>query len=97
MTVFECRDYRHAWEPMDAGKEPGGWWRIMRCSRCRSTREEHLNKRGEIIDGVAGKNRKYQYVPGFLRKPGSGRMTEEEKGALRLYDIQQVIKAQRNG
>lgn len=74
-----CRDYRHAWQPHEGGKNSRGWWRTLRCDRCETLRTEHLDSRGDVL------TRRYRYPQDYLVRGGP--LTAGERGLLRLRHI----------
>lgn len=81
-----CRDMRHAWAPytVEAATVGSrrGWRQRVRCTRCLTIRTRLLSAAGHVIGGAT-----YAYPDGYLAPPGSGRMTESERDALRLRSL----------
>jgi len=81
-----CRDMRHAWAPYTV--EPAtvgggrGYRQSVRCERCRTIRRRFLDDRGRVVGGTS-----YVYPDGYLSPPGEGRMTDEDRAALRLRGL----------
>lgn len=84
-----CRDYQHSWAPSTGGKEKGGWYRTLVCTRCTTERREHLDKWGYV------ETRSYKYPEGFLVQGGGGPLTADERGFLRLRNIDPSAKLPR--
>lgn len=73
-----CRDLMHAWAPHTAKKVKGGYLRTLRCARCRSIKEQTLDKWGYVTGS------KMLYVEGYLMPAGSGRLSKNDRASLRL-------------
>lgn len=75
-----CRRWGHAWMPWryQPDPEPGVVSRtILRCLRCK-------NKARDDMDGSGYSERDIDYVDGYLAPRGMGRLTREDRAALRL-------------
>lgn len=84
-----CRDYQHSWAPSTGGKEKGGWYRTLVCNRCTTERREHLDKWGYVT------SRSYKYPEGFLVEGGGGPLSQDERGFLRIMNINPDAKLPR--
>lgn len=84
--TLECRDYQHAWVPYDGGRRGSGWFRVLRCQRCKVKRHQNLLNDGSI------QSTWYDYAdnPNYLVK--GGRLTAREKNAIRLHDLKKMEK-----
>lgn len=84
-TIQECRDYGHSWVTYDGGHE-GRYhrFRVLICHRCETERRQLLNLKGAVL------KYNYKYQPGYQLEGGP--MTAEERGQLRLYDLDQFEK-----
>lgn len=66
--VLACRELGHVWRPHaveivrsgERSKRIGGYLRIMRCSQCRTERQQLLDSRGSVIRNG------YHYPDGYL-------------------------------
>jgi hypothetical protein len=83
----ECRDWGHSWRAYTVSFEQRGslWEETLRCSRCISFRHRKISGKS----GMVVKTR-YTYRPGYLI-PGWGRMSKDDKGALRLAVLEQML------
>lgn len=82
--TLECRDYQHAWSPYDGGRRGHGWFRVLRCQRCKVKRHQNLHRNGEV------QSTWYDYSdnPAYLVQ--GGRLAPHEKNAIRLHDLQKM-------
>lgn len=81
---LHCREMNHNWRPYTVGGHPdGGYERVLRCTRCRTRRVQHLTASGAVISS------KYIYPDGYESK-GLGRIVGEGRDALRLESIKRV-------
>lgn len=82
---LHCRELGHLWRPWKAGHHPdGGYTRTLRCTRCRTKREQELSERGMVMTS------RYIHPEGYLSE-GIGRITGEGRGLLRLASIKRVL------
>jgi hypothetical protein len=73
----ECRfELGHSWHRHKAYRAPGGYVRIVKCSRCQNKRKR-LYQRGRIVSA--------DYIPaeGFAAPKGIGHFTADDLAALR--------------
>lgn len=86
-----CRDLGHTWRPYTAriDDEGTGYIRVMRCARCKTEREQALDRRGLVQSGG------YHYPDGYQAPAGTGRLAADGRGALRLESTLRLI--QKNG
>lgn len=82
-----CRDLGHTWRPFNARWDPeqDGYIRVLRCSRCKTERSQLLSATGMVDSGS------YDYPDGYQAPPGTGRLTGEGRGALRLESVMRLI------
>ena len=75
-----CRDLLHAWQPHDAwfDKDKREYRRVLRCARCGTERRSWVTQSG-IQHGVY-----YAYKPGYRAPDGTGFLSKDERGAVRL-------------
>ncbi len=75
-----CRDLQHSWSPYTAHRDKGQVIRVLNCTRCVAKKEQTLDNEGYIL------STHMKYPPGYLR-PGEGRLTREERAALRIRNL----------
>lgn len=82
---LHCRELGHLWRPYRAGRHPdGGFERTLRCSRCRTRRQQSLSSTGMVLTN------QYIHPEGYLSE-GIGRIVGEGRGILRLESIMRVL------
>lgn len=82
---LHCRELGHLWRPFTAGRHAdGGFERVLRCTRCKTKRQQSLNSRGMIMSN------QYIHPEGYLTE-GIGRIVGEGRGLLRLESISRVL------
>jgi hypothetical protein len=94
----DCRDLGHRWRRVGPTKWVRGeahYAQPLSCTECGSERVRRLDASGYPIGND------YDYIEGFLRPPGSGRMTAADKAAMRLGMMgdraEIVYHSERNG
>lgn len=82
-----CRDMGHTWRPFMARIIEGGnaYDRTLRCGRCKTERAQTISTNGLILSG------NYNYPDGYQTPKGSGRITGNGRGALRLESTLRLI------
>lgn len=60
-----CRTDQHVWRPQAVevvreGRSLGGYVRVMRCSQCRTERQQVIDTRGNVLSN------RYNYADGYL-------------------------------
>jgi hypothetical protein len=81
-THIECRDFGHSWRPLAATWLDGGnLERVLTCARCSTRRYQILDRQGYVLSGH------YAYADHYLIE-GIGRMTADDRAAVRLASIQ---------
>lgn len=85
-AFLTCRDFGHTWKAFRAYAEGGGYVRILKCPRCKTEREQTLDRRGMVIASH------YIYPEGYQAPKGSGRMDSEGRGALRLVSVMRQVE-----
>jgi|UPI00055CEBCE hypothetical protein len=84
---LQCRDFGHNWRPHTATRRgDGGYDRTLVC-RCKARRIQVLDSYGRIV------NTHYEYPEGYQMPKGSGRISSDDKGVLRLASIEQNLEA----
>jgi hypothetical protein len=86
-----CREMGHLWKPFSA------WWnaeercysRTLRCTRCKTDREQLLSSQGAIVSSH------YDYPDGYQRE-GLGRISGLGRDRLRLETMTRLIKDKEN-
>ena len=76
-----CRDLMHAWAPLTAKRVKTGYTRTLVCSRCATHKEQTLDRDGYITGS------KMKYPDHYLRPPGEGRLTKDERADLRVRNL----------
>ena len=79
-----CRDIQHSWAPYTARKtntRPLRYVRVLRCTRCSAKKEQVLDGQGFIL------RTRMRYPAGYLRPPGNGRLTREDRARLRIRNV----------
>lgn len=86
-TFLHCRELGHNWRPYTAkkrrAKDGGGFIRTLRCTRCKTTREQEIDRTGMV------QTNKYEHPEGYLHK-GMGRIVGEGRGLLRLESLKRL-------
>lgn len=59
---LKCRELGHIWQPFTVSREGTGFLRRLRCSSCKTIREQLLDSRGHVIRNG------YKYADGYLAK-----------------------------
>ena len=78
-TNLICRDLAHAWLPCTARKiKGGGFERTLICDRCSAIKAQVLDKHAAVLKSSM------KYAVGYTRPKGAGRLTAEDRAALRL-------------
>ena len=92
VEVLKCRTLGHAWEQYDGRKRTRGTFDVMyRCERlCGVRKHEIWNSRGVVIKSVILYPRTLDGAQAYLMPPGSGRISREDKGILRIARITQT-------
>lgn len=80
MDFALCRDLLHAWVPHDAyfDENKREYRRVLRCARCRTERRSWVTMQG-IQHGTS-----YGYREGYRAPEGTGFLSREERGAVRI-------------
>jgi len=86
-TSLKCRDLHHSWNHYTAGRKGRGYERTLVCKGCDTLKVQSLSSRGMIL------KTKYQYIEGYLRPKGLGRVTKEENALIRLQSIIKVVES----
>jgi hypothetical protein len=87
-SFIMCRDMGHMWRPFMARISPewqNAYDRTLRCGRCKTERAQVIGLDGQILRSG------YVYTDGYLTPLGSGRITGEGRGALRLESTLRLI------
>jgi len=80
---LQCRDFGHNWRPHTAERRAdGGFDRILVC-RCHARRHQVLDSYGRIVSSH------YEYPEGYQLPRGSGRISSDDKGILRIASIEE--------
>lgn len=86
-SFLYCREMGHNWRPFSArrirAKDGGGFLRTLRCTRCKTTREQEISRAGLVFSN------KYIHPEGYLHK-GMGRIVGEGRGVLRLESLKRL-------
>jgi hypothetical protein len=80
---LQCRDFGHNWRPHTATRrDDGGFDRVLVC-RCHAQRHQILDSYGRIVGSH------YAYPDGYQMPRGSGRISSDDKGILRIASIEE--------
>jgi hypothetical protein len=86
---LQCRDFGHNWRPHTAARrDDGGYDRSLVC-RCKARRIQVLDSYGRIVATH------YEYPDGYQLPKGTGRISSDDKGVLRLASIEQNMEVPR--
>lgn len=85
----KCRSWGHAWDYTTVQKQGVIYLQGLVCLRCTAERYVKINSRSGVSTGG-----RYSYPDGYLFK-GGGALTPEERGELRLAEIQGHIPTRR--
>lgn len=82
-----CRDMGHIWRPYTARIVEGGrgYERTMRCSRCRTERQQMLSASGVVLSGH------YSYQDGYKAPSSVGFLSHDARSGLRLESTLRLI------
>jgi hypothetical protein len=81
-----CRDIGHSWRPAHAGiGEGGAWERVLRCQRCRTERQQTVQRDGAVYGNS------YSYPVGYLAPKGLGAYDSDARSSLRLASLQRLV------
>lgn len=86
---IECRRYQHAWKAYDVEVDGRVYVESTICRRCKTIRKQRI----EISTGNYVGGSTYSYPEGYV-VPG-GRLTETERGALRLINARRTVANKR--
>ncbi|WP_037569927.1 hypothetical protein [Phaeacidiphilus oryzae] len=82
---LQCRDFGHNWRPHTAmRRDDGGFDRTLVC-KCKARRVQVLDSYGRIVATH------YEYPDGYQMPKGSGRISSDDKGILRIASIEQDV------
>lgn len=81
-----CREMGHNWRPWAAQWNPEEhcFDRVLRCTRCKTKREQSLSSSGSVVTSH------YEYPEGYQHK-GFGRISGEGRDRLRLESVTRAI------
>jgi hypothetical protein len=87
-----CRDFGHSWRPYTAEWIPQHrhYQETLACQRCSTARIRLLNEWGGLLAN------RYAYADGYLVH-GVGRLTGDDRDALRLAGLEAVMRATSEG
>jgi hypothetical protein len=81
-----CRDIHHAWIYQSVKRASDGFTRRLACVTCGAFKLQHLDRNGYIEKST------YEYPEGYVRPPGSGRITADENAIMRILSINQAAR-----
>lgn len=82
---LHCRELNHNWRPYNVGRHrDGGFERVLRCSRCKARKYQHLSTDGMLVGSP-----RLEYPDGYLHT-GNGRITGTSRGVLRLASLSRM-------
>lgn len=81
-----CREIGHNWKPWAAQWVPEDqcYERVLRCTRCKTRRNQTLSSQGAVIAS------NYEYPDGYEHK-GFGRISGQGRDTLRLESLTRLI------
>lgn len=81
-----CRDMGHIWRPFTARLGPGNTYeRTLRCSRCKTERQQTLSSGGVVLSGH------YTYEPGYRAPSSVGFLSRDARSTLRLESTLRLL------
>jgi hypothetical protein len=84
-AFVHCRTMGHVWAQRTVEHVKEGFFQVLGCKTCPTTKEQVINRRGEIIAS------KTNYAEGYLIK-GLGRLRADTKSVLRLESVKRYLK-----
>lgn len=83
---LECRTLGHLWRPFQADwkRNDNAYLLTLLCNRCNTTRNQWLDRYGDVIKG------NYEYEEGYQHQ-GMGRIVGRGRSALRLESLTRII------
>lgn len=83
---LHCRDFGHSWRSHSARYLPDQrvYERTLRCSRCRTLRNQWISERGDYL------RTGYKYAAHYQMR-GVGRLTVDHRAQLRLASVQRDV------
>ncbi|MFE9834100.1 hypothetical protein ACFYP4_02955 [Streptomyces sp. NPDC005551] len=85
--ALACRDQGHTWRVYDIdGDSDSGFTRYYRCA-CKALLEQGLDADGLIV------SRRIKYPKGYQMPAGTGRLSREGRGTIRLASAQSDLRA----
>jgi hypothetical protein len=84
---LECRTLSHNWRPFQAEwkRDEGAYLVVYLCHRCNTTRNQWLDRWGDVVKG------NYEYDEGYQHK-GMGRIVGRGRSALRLESLTRIMR-----
>jgi hypothetical protein len=88
MLDTPCRDLGHSWALLDTRylRGKGHYLQTFLCHFCTSEKERWIDTDGYIT------RKSYKYADNYLREPGTGRMSRDEKADLRLSHLKALAR-----
>ena len=81
---IDCRMFQHSWRPFDVHLAGPVYVQEIQCRTCKTTKELHIDRStGEVVKRGA-----YKYPEGY--RVDGGKLTEEERGSLRLISVRRT-------
>lgn len=80
-----CRTMGHVWAHRTVEHVKEGFLQVLGCKTCTTTKEQIINRRGEILSS------KTIYAEGYVIK-GLGRLRADTKDVLRLESLKRYLK-----
>lgn len=84
-AFVHCRTMGHVWAQRTVEHVKEGFYQLLGCKTCPTTKEQIINRRGEIIHSHIN------YAEGYLIK-GLGRLRADTKAVLRLESVKRYLK-----
>lgn len=79
-----CRTLGHVWAHRTVKHHTQGFLQVLGCKTCGTTKEQIINRRGEILHSVT------DYAEGYLLK-GLGRLRSDTRSVLRLESLKRMV------
>lgn len=84
---LQCRDFGHNWSHHKAARRSdGGFDRTLLCRQCGTRRVQILDRYGRVEASH------YGYAEGYAMPAGTGRISSDDKGVLRLASIEHTLR-----
>jgi hypothetical protein len=84
---IDCRDYGHKWRSLNASwsRRDNCYTVELMCNSCGTRRTRYIGAHGELLSNS------YGYAEGYQMPSGRGRMTGEDRNALRFASLRRIM------